>query len=142
MTYDDAIKFLANNPWVLAACALITLWPVVRGTFKIYRRVELWVFSKIEPASHVAEVAAEHPSYYIATLTTYSFYLGLLAIVINAVGSSLDALPVIDGLNATSIARFLLGWLYINGSLLFGMIVSIILRLGFDVIRIIEGKKP
>ena len=142
MTYDDAIKFLAANPWILAACALITLWPVIRGTFKIYRRVELWVFSKIEPATHVAEVAAAQPSYYVATLTTYAFYLGLLAVVINAVGRSLEALPIIDGLNGTSIARFLLGWLYINCALLFGMIVSIILRLGFDVIRVIESNKP
>ena len=133
MTYDQLIIFLSGNPWITAACALVTLWPVVRGLFKIWTKVFEWAVNRLARDSIDVQLSTESSSYFIALIFTYAVYFAG-CYVIRDITHNLT--PLIDESTTIGvIAEALLTLLGMLVSMLGGMLIGSILAVSTLVRR-------
>ena len=128
MIMQDFANFLAQNPWVLAVCALVTLWPVVRGAFRLYVKGFAWLSDRVGRPNADIQRSKKYPSYFLAIVLTYCIYFAgcLLARELTYL-----LIELIKGQHSTGheIARLVLRALSIALSLLGGMLVGAVLGL-------------
>ena len=140
MNVDAVLDFFGRNPWIVAASAVITLWPVLRSTFLTYRKLEGWVVKKVSPADHVAGFAKISASYLIAFLFTRAIYIFLLYMLLNAFEKTLSRIPISEQFNGAMAARYMVALLFINIPILIGLILGTIFRLCNEIMRMTEGE--
>ena len=145
MSYTKIIEFLAQNAWILAACALSTLWPITRATLKIFGKLALKLdsisFDKLKLPDETAKKCIENASYFLSIVIIYLSYLAILLFLRNVASSILTILKTLDSSTILEIVKFLMGWILLNSAMLIGAIIGELWRLALIVRRSIEAKE-
>ena len=140
MIYEKIIEFLAQNPWVLALCAIVTLWPLLKTIGRLLLRLDELTFKKVKIGDDTYVRAKSSPSYFISIITLHTMYL-IFAILLRDVVNDVTGLIGKNEIAIAQITKSLLVFVSINCSMIIGIIIAEIAVLSWRVKSSFENKK-
>ncbi len=140
MIYTKIIEFLAENPWILALCAVVTLWPLLKTLVRLLLKLDELTFQKVKIGDETYLKAKSNPSYFISIIALHAIYL-TAAVFLRDIAHDITSLIGKNGAVIAQIAKALLNFININCSMMIGIIIAEIAVLSWRVKSSFENEK-
>jgi ABC-type sugar transport system permease subunit len=138
--YTKIIDFLAQNPWVLALCAIVTLWPLLKTLVRLLSKLDELTFQKVKIGDETFLTAKSNTSYFISIITLHIIYL-TAAVFLRDIAHDVTNLIVKNETAIAQLAKALLGFIRINCSMMIGTIIAEIAVLSWRIKSSFENEK-